>query len=83
MAGGGGLTHPLFQFSGREGALFPLDLGGIRAAVEGREEREEGLPVAGQGHLQISGTREFDSLFGNLSTGRGEGKGNTQKGKGN
>ena len=30
---------------------------------------DSSLPVANQGHIQISGTREFDSLFGNLATG--------------
>ena len=34
--------------------------------MTGQEPQD--YPVAGEGHLQITGTREFEGLFGNLST---------------
>ena len=58
----------MFQVSGRQG-LFPLDLAGISSTVAGEVEgRSDTLPVNNEGYVQISGTREFESVFGNLST---------------
>ena len=56
----------MFQLRSREGSIFPLDLDNIRRSVTGQEPQD--YPVAGEGHLQITGTREFEGLFGNLST---------------